>query len=246
MRRYISYPKLPAGRYVFEAMASNNDGVWGDLRSITFVVKAAPWASWWAYALYVCLFVLALYLYYRNRLKNHKLENEIYLAACRKQDQEENHQARLLFFTNITHDFKTPLTMILGTIDSMEQDELNIPEGYMQALKSNSSRLLKLVNEVIDFRIVEKGMMSVKLTRGNLNDLVHSCASELREYAIKNSHSDFPVIWMGIFIWYVAYVNYGIKEMYCFNRQRVKSGTAWAAGIPTDGSPIILYQILVQ
>ena len=185
LRRYISYPKLPAGRYVFEAMASNNDGVWGDLRSITFVVKAAPWASWWAYALYVCLFVLALYLYYRNRLKNHKLENEIYLAACRKQDQEENHQARLLFFTNITHDFKTPLTMILGTIDSMEQDELNIPEGYMQALKSNSSRLLKLVNEVIDFRIVEKGMMSVKLTRGNLNDLVHSCASELREYVIK-------------------------------------------------------------
>lgn len=70
----------------------------------------------------MCLFVLALYLYYRNRLKNHKLENEIYLAACRKQDQEENHQARLLFFTNITHDFKTPLTMILGTIDSMEQD----------------------------------------------------------------------------------------------------------------------------
>ena len=64
--------------------------------------------------------------------------------------------------------------------------------------------------------------------------------------AIKNSHSDFPVIWMGIFIWYVAYVNYGIKEMYCFNRQRVKSGTAWVAGIPTDGSPIILYQILVQ
>ena len=55
-----------------------------------------------------------------------------------------------------------------------------------------------------------------------------------REYAIKNSHSDFPVIWMGIFIWYVAYVNYGIKEMYCFNRQRVKSGTAWVAGIPTD------------
>ena len=51
---------------------------------------------------------------------------------------------------------------------------------------------------------------------------------------------------MGIFIWYVAYVNYGIKEMYCFNRQRVKSGTAWVAGIPTDGSPIILYQILVQ
>ena len=55
----------------------------------------------------------------------------------------------------------------------------------MQALKSNSTRLLKLVNEVIDFRMVEKGMMSVKLGRGDLNALVHSCASELREYAIK-------------------------------------------------------------
>ena len=185
LRRYISYPKLPAGKYVFEAMASNNDGVWGDPFSITFVVKAAPWASWWAYTLYAGLLLLALYLYYRNRLRNHKLENEIYLAACRKRDQEENHQARLRFFTNITHDFKTPLTMILGTIDSMEQDELNIPEGYMQALKSNSTRLLKLVNEVIDFRTVENKMMSVKLAKGNLNALVHSCASELREYAIK-------------------------------------------------------------
>ena len=184
-RRYISYPKLPAGKYVFEAMASNNDGVWGEPRSVTFVVKAAPWASWWAYAFYACLFLLALYLYNRNRLRNHRLENEIYLAACRKRDQEESHQARLRFFTNITHDFKTPLTMILGTIDSMEEDELRIPEGYMQALKSNSTRLLKLVNEVIDFRMVEKGMMSVKLGRGDLNALVHSCASELREYAIK-------------------------------------------------------------
>ena len=118
-------------------------------------------------------------------MRNHRLENEIYLAACRKRDQEESHQARLRFFTNITHDFKTPLTMILGTIDSMEEDELRIPEGYMQALKSNSTRLLKLVNEVIDFRMVEKGMMSVKLGRGDLNALVHSCASELREYAIK-------------------------------------------------------------
>lgn len=186
-RRYVSYPKLPKGNYRFEAMASNNDGVWGEPFTLEFTVCPAPWQSWWAYACYVAFFSLLLYAFYRNRMRKLQYKNEKYKAELHEQEQEKAHQAKLQFFTNITHDFKTPLTMILGMLDSMEEDKVDVPSFYMDALKSNSRRLLKLVNEVIDFRMVENDVMKPDIRMNNLNQLIRSCVSEVWGYAFKKS-----------------------------------------------------------
>lgn len=186
-RRYVSYPKLSAGNYFFEAMAANNDGLWGDMYQLKIVVKPPFWLSAFAYLLYFIIIGAIVYWFYRNKIRNDEFKNELYLAECRKKDQEENHQARLRFFTNITHDFKTPLTIILGTLDYVDKEAYNIPRLYMDSLKNNSKRLLALVNEVIDFRSIENDMMKLKLQTVNFNDTIRNCADEMRIYAYQKN-----------------------------------------------------------
>jgi len=186
-RRYVSYSKLEAGKYNFEAMAANNDGVWGDIYQLNIVVKPPFWLSTLAYSLYLIIICGIAYWLYQIKVRNDQYKNEIYLAECRKNDQDENHQARLRFFTNITHDFKTPLTMILGTLDLVENEEYNIPPIYFESLKNNSKRLLALVNEVIDFRTIENGMMKLKMQSVNFSDTIKNCANEMRVYAYQKN-----------------------------------------------------------
>lgn len=182
LNRSVFYQKLPAGRYSFEAQAANNDGVWGETYSMDIIIKPAPWNSNLAYVFYFMLISSAVYYFYREKNRRNKLKNEIYLAQCRKRDQEENHQAQLQFFTNITHDFKTPLTLILGTLELLEKDECEISQTYFDSLKTNSRRLLKLVNEVIDFRTVENGMMKLQFEEVNFNNFICDLVSDVRDY----------------------------------------------------------------
>lgn len=182
-RRYVSYSKLPSGKYVFEAQAANNSGVWGDIQRFGIDIKPAPWNTTFAYIIYFILISISMYLIHKEKIRRDNLKNEIYLAERRKRDQEENHQAQLRFFTNITHDFKTPLTLMLGTLDYIEHEKYKIPPYYLKSLKTNSSRLLQLVNEVIDFRTVENGIMRLKLDNINFNNLIYDLASNMRDYA---------------------------------------------------------------
>ncbi len=186
-RRYVSYSKLPSGNYVFEAQAANNSGVWGDIQRFDITIKSAPWNTSLAYIIYISLISVGAYFIYKEKERRNKLKNEIYLSERRKRDQEENHQAQLRFFTNITHDFKTPLTLMLGTLDYIEKQKFELPEYYFNSLKANSSHLLNLVNEVIDFRTSENGMMKLKLENINLNNLIYDLASYMREHAYQKN-----------------------------------------------------------
>ena len=182
-QRCISYPRLPSGNYIFEAIAANNDGIWGDVYQSEISIAPAPWNSLPAWTGYFILIFTGVYYFYRNKLQKDKLQNEIYLAECRKKDQEENHQSLLRFFTNITHEFKTPLTILLGTLDYIEKEEHEIPQNHLHTLRTNSEKVLKLVNEIIDFRKIENGMAKLRLEHSGFNDLVRNYVSGLREYA---------------------------------------------------------------
>jgi signal transduction histidine kinase/ligand-binding sensor domain-containing protein/DNA-binding response OmpR family regulator len=185
-KRTISYTKVPAGRYTFEVLASNNDGIWSsEPKIIEVVVKPAPWLSWWAYLIYLVLFGAIGYtiLYYYLRQKQYKLK--LYYETLDAKQQEENHQAQLRFFTNISHDFKTPISLILASLDRIDSDKINIPERLFNNISNNAKRLLNLVNELMDFRTVENGIMHLKLSESNINEFVEFCANDFKEHAIQ-------------------------------------------------------------
>ena len=182
--RIVSYAKVPSGSYTFEVMASNNDGVWNDVPTTIRIRRLpAPWFSWWAYTIYGFLFFTlgGTVLYYYNHQK--KLKLELYMDSLEMKKKEENHQAQLRFFTNISHDFRTPLSLIMASVEHMQQQYGN--NHYIRLLNSNARRLLNLVNELMDFRTVENGKMKLKVHLSNINRFVQEVASDFQEYALQ-------------------------------------------------------------
>jgi ligand-binding sensor domain-containing protein/signal transduction histidine kinase/DNA-binding response OmpR family regulator len=155
-----SYSNLPAGNYRFILKAANNDGIFGKpIRYLQIHVSPAPWASWWAYLLYivvisVILLVTIRYFFVRALLKR----------------TEDLQQMKLKFFTQISHEIRTPLTLILAPLETLFKNTRNHPEINKQVLsiKNNADRLHVLVTELLDFRKTETGNLKLKFARQNL------------------------------------------------------------------------------
>lgn len=190
--RTAMYSKVPAGTYYFEVLASNNDGVWSESPTVIKIIrKPAPWVSWPAYILYAfsILGILFLIIRYYNEKKNLKMR--LYLDNIEKEKKEEMHQSQLRFFTNISHDFRTPLSLIMASLDRLRED--GIKEYYYRILNSNTQRLLNLVNELMDFRTIESGKMNLEIQLLDLNNFLDVIASDFSDYA-KQRNIDFKVV----------------------------------------------------
>lgn len=181
--RIALYSKVPAGTYYFEILAANNDGIWGEPMTIKIVRKPAPWLSWPAYLLYILILlgIIGLIIHYYNDKR--KLKMQLYLDKVDKDKKEELHQSQLRFFTNISHDFRTPLSLILAAIDNLKQEGLK--DYYYNVLNNNTQRLLDLTNELMDFRTVENGKMPLQISLSNINEFVQYHASAFQDYAKK-------------------------------------------------------------
>ncbi|MEL6653224.1 MAG: ATP-binding protein, partial [Bacteroidota bacterium] len=154
------------GRYIFHLKGANNEGIWNPVeRQLEIVVLPPPWRTWWAYMLYALAAVLIVLVIIRFV----KLQHSYQLEKLGTQKQEELHQTKLRFFTNITHEFRTPLTLILGPLqDLLSSDELNAKaRKHLIAIERNGQRLLNLVNQLLDFRKLEAEHGRVEAAQGN-------------------------------------------------------------------------------
>lgn len=179
--RSVSYSKVPKGTYNFEIMTANNDGVWGDLTSLKIIIKPAPWLSNWAIAAYILLVSVILYALVRYYNYQRKLKMRYYLEEREREQKEEYHQAQLTFFTNVSHDFRTPLSLILAALEPIKAG--NFTEKYISILENNAKRLLALVNEVMDFRSLQNNKIKLNIQTGNWNRFVSENCSDFSESA---------------------------------------------------------------
>jgi signal transduction histidine kinase/ligand-binding sensor domain-containing protein/AraC-like DNA-binding protein/ActR/RegA family two-component response regulator len=189
--RTVMYSKVPSGTYYFEVLAASNDGVWSDTPTVIKIKrKPAPWSSWFAYLCYtaVVLCVIAVILYHYTEKR--KLKMQLYIDSLEQQKKEEIHQSQLRFFTNISHDFRTSISLILATLDNLKQEGLK--EYYYRILHNNAGRLLNLVNETLDFRTLENGKMQLRIQPADVNRLVIDLASDFKDYAQKR-HIQFEI-----------------------------------------------------
>lgn len=190
--RVALYSKVPAGTYYFEVLAANNDGVWNDSPTVIKIIrKPALWFSWPAYILYFIIICAIVFLIFRYYYEKKKLKNQLYLENLEKEKKEQIHQAQLRFFTNISHDFRTPLSLILAALDRLRQEGLK--EYYYRILNSNAQRLLNLINELMDFRTVENGKMKLAIEALNINEYVEKLTLDFTDYA-KQRNITFKII----------------------------------------------------
>lgn len=176
--RKAVYTNLDPGTYVFHVKASNSDGVWNEQgRTITVVIQPPFWRTWWFVLLLTAIIVYAVY-----RLLAFRRERELKEISERK--REEVHQLKLQFFTNISHEFRTPLTLILGPLEKMIRESRdNVQQHSFKLMQKNAYRLLDLVNEVMDFRKVESGVLQLKVMPANPVLFLEEISEEFREWA---------------------------------------------------------------
>ena len=188
-RRLATYTKLDPGDYVFRVRGSNNDGIWNDKdASINITILPPWWQTNLAYFIYIILGILlvgALWYIQLNRIRSrHKSEIE----HLETEKLKEVDRAKSKFFTNISHEFRTPLTLIESPIKQFLDGDLkgNLKEHCKVVLK-NTRRLLDLVNQLLDLSRLESGHVKLKACRQNLIPLVSGLVQSFESLAVKRN-----------------------------------------------------------
>ena len=176
-----NYTNLPAGTYTFLVKATNNDGVWSKNEAKLQIVVHPPF--WWslpAKILYLLLIGYAIYWFMQSRLKREKLRHQEELDQLELKQDQEMRDARLQFFTMIAHEIRTPVTLIIGPLESLKEHwkqvsgKLSDGETITQTLSvidRNAQRLLLLVNQLLDFNKVQQKGMQVHFRLNNISKL---------------------------------------------------------------------------
>ena len=175
------YLNLPPGTYTFRVKAANSNGVWNEVPVSLRIVIQPPWyLSWSAYVLYALLLAGAAYSFYRIQLKR-KLERA---EADRLKEMDE---FKSRFFTNISHEFRTPLTVILGTTERLTADGGGLTErdskNNLGLIQRSGENLLRLVNQILDLAKLESNTLTINYIQGNVPTYLSYVAESLHSLA---------------------------------------------------------------
>lgn len=156
------YTNLPEGGYTFRVVARDIDGRESEAGAFSFDVSPPWWRTGWAYALYVCLFAGLLYGIRRYEVNRLGLKHGLELERVEAEKLRELDQAKSRFFANISHEFRTPLTLILGPLTDALEREQDLPFAHLTLVQRNGRRLLRLVNQLLDLSKLDAGSMNLR------------------------------------------------------------------------------------
>ncbi|WP_400073834.1 two-component regulator propeller domain-containing protein [Zobellia russellii] len=180
------YTLQKPGDYLFEVKGANNDGIWNESATqLKITIKPAPWKSNWAFALYGLLIAIGSFSLYLIVKSQARLKQDLRWEQLENKRQEENHLAKLQFFTNISHDFRTPLTLILGPLQQILADYKGSSLMYKKLLviESSANHLLQLINKLMDFRKLEDRQSKLQAAEGNIIKFLREIYLSFTEYA---------------------------------------------------------------
>lgn len=156
--RTANYSRLQEGEYLFKVKIMNPDGTWGKETQLLQIIVLPPWyRTWWAYLLYGVCFAGVIYIYIRYTRTQERLRYEIRLAHIENEKEKELMEKKLTFFTNISHEFRTPLSLIINPIREALQTEKNTLSNDLKIAYRNARRLLSLVDQLLLFRKADNG-----------------------------------------------------------------------------------------
>nr|WP_236675878.1 two-component regulator propeller domain-containing protein [Chryseolinea lacunae] len=187
--RRVTFTNLDAGKYVFRVMASNNDGLWNE-EGISLPIEVLPplWKS--TKAIVVYLLILLLFLAIARNL----IQQRERMKLAIKQQQEEAMQSRELdriktkFFTNVSHEFRTPLSLIISPLEKLSEQVVDPAQRRnIDLIQKNAKRLLNLVNQLLDFRKMEVRDIRFHPSEGDIIRFVRETVSSFADLSEKKS-----------------------------------------------------------
>jgi len=186
--RVAKYTNIKPGDYVFKVYGSNNKGVWSEKPAKVNLTLLPPWYfTLWAKTMYLLSFILIFYLLTRISIIQIKRKRKLELNRLEKEKEKEINKVKLEFFTNISHELRSPLTLILGPAEKLvkQGEKLQKKERVRlyRTMQRNSDYILGLIKQLLDFRKLEQGEIKLKCTHINLVNLIQKVTEQFQTKA---------------------------------------------------------------
>ncbi|NDV82171.1 hybrid sensor histidine kinase/response regulator transcription factor [Bacteroides sp. 51] len=186
---FAAYKMLPPGKYELLVKSCNSSGVWSDtVSSLLITVNPPIYLTPWAFVLYALFIIIALYFTYRVTRNFYLLNNKI---AVEKQLTEY----KLVFFTNISHEFRTPLTLIQGALERIRRmgdipKEVTYP---LQTMEKSTRRMLRLIDQLLEFRKMQNNKLALSLEKTDVVAMLYEIFLSFEDMA-ESKNMDFQFI----------------------------------------------------
>lgn len=166
---FTRFTSLPPGHYTFRVRARDHRGNWhANQLAIKIIMRPAWWESTWAYIVYVLLFLGLSWLVFRFMRRRLLLQNQLQLEYEESRRLKELDKFKSRLYTNLTHEFRTPLTVILGMVDQIRENPTKHIEAGTALIKRNGRNLLQLINQLLDLSKLENQSFKLQLIQGDM------------------------------------------------------------------------------
>jgi signal transduction histidine kinase/ligand-binding sensor domain-containing protein/DNA-binding response OmpR family regulator len=172
--RLAKYTNMSPGEYIFKVIGSNSDGIWNEEEATISIIILPPWwATTWAYLAYALLIIWTIYFVWRMQLKRVRIKHDYEMSKFEAEKLHEVDEMKSRFFANLSHEFRTPLTLIFGPAKDIldKSKDVKIKENA-GIIKRNATRLYGLVNQLLDLSKLEVGKMKLEVSEQNIMPLL--------------------------------------------------------------------------
>lgn len=187
--RIANYSNIPSGKYTFKLKASNNDNIWSEnLATVSIIIKKPWYRTILAYIIYIAIFSSLFYFIQTNIINQVNLKNELELETLNVSQLKEIDKIKSKFFANISHEFLTPLTLILTPLKAIESKGDNIiKDETIESMMNNANRLQKFIKQILALTKIESGNVKLRIENHVLNSWLNTIANNFNSIAIDKS-----------------------------------------------------------
>ena len=183
-RRVVTFSHLPAGDYVFRVQGTNSLGIWSGKEATLKITVLPPWwNTWWAYLIYLTIAAFGLRVYFAYRLRQGKMEAQLLFEQNEARRIKELDTVKTQLYNNITHEFRTPLTVILGMVQQIRSSTSQYLDAGLDMIERNGKNLLNLVNEMLDLSKLEAGKMELHTETGDVVNFIRYIVESFHSFA---------------------------------------------------------------
>lgn len=186
-QRVANYTNLNPGKYTFRVKTSNNDGVWNPKEASMKIIVLPPWyETWWAFWIYGGLIIGSIYVFRKVVQVRERFRLDLKIQEKENLQIQELDRLKTNFFTNISHEFRTPLTLIISPLEkylSENIDLLNPQRKRAESIYRNAQQLQKLINQLLDLSKLEAGKLFPEITQSDLVEFTEKVTNSFQELA---------------------------------------------------------------